>query len=104
MKAIASFSELSRENKFDLLVVLLPDLHDLSDNYPFQMISEKVVNACKKNSIEFLDLFNVFKGYSPEKSLWLSPMDSHYNQKAHKMVADGIYSWIINNWKFQLYY
>ena len=97
LKAIATFSKLSKQINFDFLVVLLPDLHDLSNHYPFRVISEKVVNACKRNGIEYLDLFNVFKGYSPEKSLWVSPMDSHYNGKAHKMVADGIYSWITKN-------
>jgi hypothetical protein len=70
---------------------IIPELHDLSTDYPFADTNETLMALGEELGLPVVDLFPVFSGYSPEQDLWVSPTDAHHNTLAQAMIAQGIY-------------
>jgi len=77
----------SRENGFDLRVVLLPELHDLGD-YPFAREHALVTGFLAEIGVPALDLAPAFRDQRDAMSLWVSRDDAHPNGRAHALIAD----------------
>ncbi|MEW6101543.1 MAG: SGNH/GDSL hydrolase family protein [Candidatus Omnitrophota bacterium] len=86
-KAFLELRNTCQENMVQLQVVLLPELHDLSD-YPFQKEYNEISSFLGDNGIDCLDLSGFFKGYMDCRKLWVAPDDPHPNKKAHELIAD----------------
>ena len=88
-KAFLDFKELSKNNNFELVVVIYPMLVQLNKNYPFNNIHKKMEKFFKEAEIEAYDLTPAFYGY-PDTDLWISDQDSHPNKKANEIAAKRI--------------
>jgi lysophospholipase L1-like esterase len=98
----ASFRELVRlcdDNAIGLLVVNIPELHDLSA-YPFSYATDYVRDLAAESSAPFIDLLPAMSGYEPE-SLWVSQEDPHANATANAVIAEQIYARILEEGYFE---
>lgn len=85
--ALLQLKQLSREQGFDLRVVLLPELHQLAD-YTFRKEHAIVTDFLRANEIPVLDLAPSFQGERQPQTLWVSLDDAHPNARAHGLIAD----------------
>jgi lysophospholipase L1-like esterase len=91
--ALKELKNYCSNNNKKLLVVLIPELHDLSNAYPFKEAYKKVEDFVKSQSISYLDLYPYFKGRTREE-LWVSYEDAHPNKTGHEIIARGIYEYL----------
>jgi lysophospholipase L1-like esterase len=84
--ALLQLKELSREHKFDLKVIILPELHELVD-YAFEREHALLAEFMNQNGIEHLDLAPFFQDQNKPYSLWVSMDDAHPNALAHGLIA-----------------
>jgi len=89
-KALLELSAFCAQNRKKLLVILLPELHDLREPYPFQDAQRRVEEVLRSSSVEVLDLFPHFKGLEG-RSLWVSSDDAHPNAIAHERIAEAVF-------------
>jgi len=75
-----------------LLIVSIPDLHQLED-YPFTYATEHIRALAEAGGVPFLDLRPALAGYEPQ-TLWVSPEDHHANVMANGVIAEQIYGTI----------
>jgi len=95
--ALAELVEIGKKQNIPILMFIIPELHDLSDTYPFLDVHNKLVTLGRKLGLTVIDLFPVFHNYSPEKELWVSASDAHHNGLAQSMIAKGIYNTLIRS-------
>lgn len=74
-----------------LRLVLLPELHDVEESYPFRFVHERVTAVVARHGVPVLDLDGAFRGHEP-KSLWVSPGDAHPNARAHRLIAERLFA------------
>jgi lysophospholipase L1-like esterase len=94
IESIDLFSELSKENGFELLIVFYPQKKELAkgkfhSNYI-------LIEYCKKNKIHNLDLLAYYKNdltireEDIEDYYW--KIDGHHNARGYEIFAKGVYS------------
>ncbi|MBI2136465.1 SGNH/GDSL hydrolase family protein [Candidatus Woesearchaeota archaeon] len=88
-KAIDLLAEYAKKNNIPLYIVIIPEMHSF-DPYPFQEVTDFVMQAASKNNIAAIDLLPYFKGNEP-RTLWVSPEDAHPNAFGQIIIAKGIY-------------
>lgn len=89
-------STTQRENT-KVLVALLPELHQINDNYPFTAAHQKIKDVATAAHAPVLDLIDGLRNHGPESTLWVTPLDDHPNGKANALVAAQIQDWILSN-------
>lgn len=88
---LAELAALGAQQDIPVAMFIIPELHNLSDDYPFQDIHGRLVRAGEDAGLPVVDLYPAFAGHTPEQSLWVSPTDAHHNAEAQAMIAQGIY-------------
>jgi hypothetical protein len=83
------------ENGGTLLVVVFPLLYDF-ENYRFSSIHEKIEGFCHDCRILYLDLLPAFSRHNRAEDLWANPTDHHPNEIAHRIAAEEIAAFIVN--------
>lgn len=96
--SIISLAKECNDIGIDFLVLLQPDLNDLSYNsqqYKCHKIMRKFLTD---NDIPFHDLFEDFskKYVDHSKKLWVSHDDSHPNSTGHKIIFQSLLKYIRN--------
>jgi lysophospholipase L1-like esterase len=87
--ALGKLADYCRTNNIQLLVVSLPELHDVQ-NYRFQRITDLVHQAADDLGVPFADILTYLKTQESSK-LWVTPPDPHPNGFANEFIAKGIY-------------
>jgi lysophospholipase L1-like esterase len=86
--ALRSMIDLSREEGFELIVVLHPFLQDRDDNIEWA----KDISA--EEGIPYLNLYDYYK----ERGVVLEdagPDGIHPNEETHKIISDGLYDFVL---------
>ena len=76
-------------NNIKFVIHNIPELRDLN-NYKFENETKIIKNFAKTKQILYINSFDVLKNHKPE-SLWVTPLDPHANDKAHKIIADNLF-------------
>lgn len=84
-EAIAQLADYCRQKGIKLMIVNLPELHELS-SYPFENVNSKLAEVAGQLGVPFYDLLPAFTSEVPQ-SLWVSPTDAHPNAKADAIIA-----------------
>jgi lysophospholipase L1-like esterase len=72
-----------------LIVAQWPLLVGLQGTYPFAEPTAEIARACDDAGIRRVDLLDALRG-RPESSLWVSPIDRHPNELAHRLAAEAL--------------
>ena len=86
--AVAQLAAYCREKGIKLMMVNLPELHELAP-YPFTEVNAKLAQVADQFSIPFHDTLPALSPEQPQ-SLWVSPTDAHPNAKADAIIAAEI--------------
>lgn len=86
--AVAQLAAYCREKGIKLIMVNLPELHELSP-YPFSEVIARLSQLADQLGIAFHDTLPALAPEEPQ-SLWVSPTDAHPNAKADKIIAAEI--------------
>jgi len=95
--SLIEIDKLAKGSDSELIVVIFPDIQDLK-NYKYENIHKIILNFCKENNLNCMDLLESYKYYAdtpmgtgPEKK------DAHPDALGHKIMADGIYKNLIDD-------
>lgn len=84
--------KISKLNKVPVVMFILPELHDLTQRYPFADIHQKLATVAKYTGLPVVDLRGEFTIYAGrEKDIWVSPTDAHPNALAQPLIARALY-------------
>jgi len=96
-QALATLATRTRADGTKLLVTILPELHEINNDYPFVSQHQKIKDVLTANHVPVIELIDGLRGHGPESSLWVSAGDGHPNGKANALIADQVLRWIRAN-------
>jgi len=91
-------SDLQNENNFKNILIVLPFFRDNASDY--LSIHTKIVQEAEKKNIESYDFIKVFDKKMKLDSFAVSKIDSHPNEKAHKIIAQRLSQIILKKERF----
>lgn len=95
---ILKLKEFCDKNNVKFLIHNIPELRNLK-NYQFEKETNILKNFAKQNKIEVYDFIDILKKFN-EGELWVTKKDPHLNDKAHSIIAEGLFpiiKQILNN-------
>jgi len=94
-KAILDISRFCLRSHMNFMVLLQPDLHDLSNGSLQEKCHEKIKDFLKKHDITFLDLMPAFRAEFGDtaRKIWVNHDDSHPNSSGHKLMFENLYNY-----------
>ncbi len=95
--ALQDLAVATRKDHTKLLVALLPELHEINNNYPFIAAHQKIKDVLAAEHVAVLDLIDGLRNHGPESTLWVTPLDDHPNGKANSLTAEQLRDWIVND-------
>jgi len=94
--ALTGIRDLCNQNDCKLAVAIFPFFVNLNGEYPFQPIHDHVRSFCQESEIPVVDLRESFRDFEgPE--LWVHPTDQHPNEQAHRIAAESISKFFVEN-------
>ena len=87
-EAIAGFAKVAKDEGIKLIVVHVPELHELKP-YPFADVTAKVRSVVEAQGVPFVDLLPTVENLAPP-SLWVTVPDPHPNGVADAAMSKGI--------------
>ena len=88
--AIGRLAGASKASGATLLIVNLPELHDVKD-YRFGRITDLVRRAAEENGAAFVDVLPAMAD-QPSSKLWVTPPDPHPNAYANELIAKALFT------------
>jgi len=88
-RALRGIGEACRLREIPFVVVLFPILVDLTEDYPFGEIHERVSREVAAAGGIPVDLFPTLEGMNA-RDLWVHPTDQHPNERVHALAARSI--------------
>jgi lysophospholipase L1-like esterase len=85
--ALLDLAATTREEHVKLFVALLPELHEINQEYPFTAEHQKIKDVLAPTGVPVLDLIDGLKGHGPEETLWVTKLDDHPSGKANTLIA-----------------
>ena len=80
-----------QQKNIPLLLVIQPDLNDLSLQSSQEKCYEIIRGFMNKNSFRYIDMSAIYrKNIADPKTIWVSKEDSHPNSAGHKIIADTL--------------
>lgn len=86
---IKNLNDTLSRDKVPLLIMIVPDFHNLNKNSSYKSIYEKIYSDFSKLHIPVINMFENFSDtYSEHESdLWIQADDPHPNDKGHELMA-----------------
>ena len=94
-RALAVFAGTASDIGVPLLALVLPPAGALGGTYPFAFVHERIHRALEGQQIPFLDLLEMLSGRSEVRLAVLPGLDGHYNEIAHRIVAEAIFGHLL---------
>jgi lysophospholipase L1-like esterase len=92
--AFNRLSELSKEHKFSVLVMIIPFLYDIDEPYPFGAEHRIVEYEARRAEFDTIDLTPQFEAYGI-RNLKISPSDGiHPNKAGHAIMAQELAEYV----------
>jgi hypothetical protein len=84
--------EAAHRSHVDIAFVLFPDTGaPLDANYPFGFLHDRILELCRAERIQCVDLRARFSREKDRRSLWVSPFDHHPSAKANNLAATELF-------------
>lgn len=95
--ALRSLAATARRDGTQPLVAILPELHQINENYPFTAEHQKIKDVLASEGVPVADLIEGLRDHGPESTLWVTLQDDHPNAKANGLIATQLHDWILKN-------
>lgn len=84
--------EAAHRSHVDIAFVLFPDTSATLDaSYPFAFLHDRMLEMCRAERIQCVDLRERFSSEKDQRSLWVSPFDHHPSAKANNLAATELF-------------
>jgi len=91
---------LCRAHHVSVGFVLFPDAgYDLGPGYPFAYLHERVLELCRAEQLQCVDLWPEFAKVKDRHALWVNPLDHHPSAQANMIAAVSILNTFGEAWK-----
>ncbi|HOW97052.1 MAG TPA: GDSL-type esterase/lipase family protein [Kiritimatiellia bacterium] len=95
--AARDFHKACRDQQVEFLVVIWPCLSFVDRTpYPFQFAHDKIIAHLQSENIRYLDLLDSLRGRSPTRMETLPGADGHPSEIAHRIAAEAIFHYLLN--------
>lgn len=93
----AMYDEAQRQG-VPFVVVVTPDIHDLSPGTPYEAIYDKIETTFRGMGIPTVNSFAPLQRQfgADVSTLWIQPDDPHPNAKGHAVMADVLYGYLVD--------
>ena len=94
--SIRELKSITDKRGISLVIFLVPELHDISDDGPYPPIYRTLDEAFRQIGIPMINPLPRFQaafGKDPSKS-WVDRNDPHPNAAAHKLLADALFDYL----------
>lgn len=81
-----------------LVVMMVPDIHDLSAGSPYQALYAEMERAFRSSGLDVVNTFGAFQQRfgSDVASLWIQSDDPHPNAAGHALLADQLVTHLVH--------
>ncbi len=86
-RTLGRLAAVTAQDGTGLLVAILPELHRINGEYPFEKEQRKIADYLASRRIRTIDLLGCLRGHGPETGLWVTPADAHPSVKANALIA-----------------
>lgn len=100
-QALVDLATITRQDGTKLLVTILPELHEINNEYPFMAEHRKINDVLVGNHVPVMELIDGLRGHGPESTLFVTPTDDHPNGKASALIVAQMLPWILENIRTQ---
>lgn len=97
-QAILDIDEFCKQSRISFLVLIQPDLHDLSSGSLQEQCHRKIQSFLEAHHIPYHDLLPAFRqrfGDNPT-AIWVNPDDSHPTAAGHQLMFEGLYKRLVS--------
>jgi hypothetical protein len=93
---ILAMRDRAASDRVPFIVMIIPDIHDLSPGTPYKVLYDKIETAFTQMGLTTLNTFDAFQREfgADVTSLWIQSDDPHPNAKGHALMADVLYRYI----------
>ena len=79
------------------VVMIVPDIHDLSPGTPYKALYSRIESVLKGMDIPTINTFDAFQQQFGDDvtKLWIQGDDPHPNARGHALMADVLYQWLV---------
>lgn len=91
-RMLAEVKEVLAKKGIRLSVVIFPELHQLLDDVKYGMPRDKILSILKGLNIEYIDLYDSFKGRDNVRQYFLAGDPVHFTAMGHQIIAKQIES------------
>ena len=79
-----------------LVILLIPDLHDLSKTSPFIPVYEKILSTFEEMGVDTVDIISeLAERYGKDaQQAWVAKQDPHPNAEVHGMIASKLRAYL----------
>ena len=98
-QAVLELKAMCADRKIPLVILFMPDTHNLSQEGPYPAIYDKAVSTFRQMNIETLNTYPEFyeKYGKDPKQLWVAIGDPHPNRNGHLILADNLYEYLVRH-------
>ncbi len=93
--ALSHAAALARDRGLRLVLAIHPELVSL-ENYPHTGAHRALAAFAESEGIAVFDLLTVYGGHDAT-ALWIRPDDRHPNAQGHRLIADGLAAFLLEN-------
>ncbi len=96
-RQISEMRDITAKDGVPFLVMIVPDIHDLSPGTPYKDLYAKIETAFKAMNIPTINTFDAFqKDFGDDVStLWIQSDDPHPNAAGHALMAQILYNYLV---------
>jgi lysophospholipase L1-like esterase len=96
-QCLAEIRQVTRTDGVPFIIMLIPDIHDVSQNSPYRDLYTKMEAVFNKLEIPTINTFDAFQKEAGNdvSRLWIQSDDPHPNAKGHALMADALYGYLV---------
>jgi hypothetical protein len=97
--SILKLRKLTEDNNINFMIMIIPDLHNLSSDNELIKLYSKIDKEFTEMKIPVVNTYKSLSNSFRKKPMesWVSKSDAHPNAKAHKIIGNDLYNFIIKN-------
>ena len=97
--SILKLRKLTEDNNINFMIMIIPDLHNLSSDNELIKLYSKIDKEFTEMKIPVVNTYKSLSNSFRKKPMesWVSKRDAHPNAKAHKIIGNDLYNFIIKN-------
>jgi len=97
--SVLKLKKLTKDNNINFMIMIIPDLHNLSNDNELIKLYTKIDREFTEMEIPVVNTYKSLSNNFRNKPIesWVSKTDAHPNDKAHKIIGNDLYDFIITN-------